>query len=97
MTDRKEVMARMRGPVPSISIPFTREGDVDYTGLANFVEFLIENKTSTLLITLADSLFSILTDAEIGEITRVVTRQNRGRALVVAGTQRWWTARTGPG
>ena len=84
----------MRGPVPSISIPFTREGDVDYTGLANFVEFLIENKTSTLLITLADSLFSILTDAEIGEITRVVTRQNRGRALVVAGTQRWWTART---
>lgn len=89
--DRKEAMERMIGPVPSISIPFTEDGEVDYRGLADFVEFLVANKTSTLLITLADSLFSILSDAEIEEITRVVTRQNRGRAMVVAGTQRWWT------
>lgn len=94
MMERKEAMARMLGPVPSISIPFTREGEVDYAGLANFVEFLIAHQATTLLITLADSLFSILTDAEIEEITRVVTRQNRGRALVVAGTQRWWTQKT---
>ena len=67
---------------------------MDYRGLADFVEFLVANKTSTLLITLADSLFSILSDAEIEEITRVVTRQNRGRAMVVAGTQRWWTQKT---
>ena len=78
--DRKEAMERMIGPVPSISIPFTQDGEVDYRGLADFVEFLVANKTSTLLITLADSLFSILSDAEIEEITRVVTRQNRGRA-----------------
>lgn len=78
----------------SISIPFTQDGEVDYRGLADFVEFLVANKTSTLLITLADSLFSILSDAEIEEITRVVTRQNRGRAMVVAGTQRWWTQKT---
>ena len=92
--DRKEAMERMIGPVPSISIPFTQDGEVDYRGLADFVEFLVANKTSTLLITLADSLFSILSDAEIEEITRVVTRQNRGRAMVVAGTQRWWTQKT---
>ena len=93
--DRKEAMERMIGPVPSISIPFTQDGEVDYRGLADFVEFLVANKTSTLLITLADSLFSILSDAEIEEITRVVTRQNRGRAMVVAGTQRWWTQKSG--
>ncbi|MFR1358132.1 MAG: hypothetical protein ACLSBB_12945 [Ruthenibacterium lactatiformans] len=82
MMDRKEAMERMIGPVPSISIPFTQDGEVDYRGLADFVEFLVANKTSTLLITLADSLFSILSDAEIEEITRVVTRQNRG--------EQWW-------
>ena len=60
--DRKEAMERMIGPVPSISIPFTQDGEVDYRGLADFVEFLVANKTSTLLITLADSLFSILSD-----------------------------------
>lgn len=84
----------MRGPVPSISVPFTKAGEVDHAGLANFVEFLIENNASTLLITLGDSLFSILTDTEIEDITRTVIQQNRGRALVVAGTQRWWTAKT---
>lgn len=94
MMDRTEAMERMLGPVPSISIPFTREGEVDYKGLANFVEFLVQNNTSTLLITMADSLFSILSDAEIEQITRVVTRQNHGRAMVVAGTQRWWTQKT---
>ena len=45
--DRKEAMERMIGPVPSISIPFTQDGEVDYRGLADFVEFLVANKTCT--------------------------------------------------
>lgn len=88
--DRERVKQYVSGPIASVSTPFTREGDIDYKALRNVVEFIIAADSGTILLTYGDSLYSILTDAEIAEVTRVVVEQNAGRKLVVAAGN-WWT------
>ncbi|RAV11484.1 dihydrodipicolinate synthase family protein [Paenibacillus contaminans] len=91
MDIRDKVKAYLKGPIASVSTPFDREGNIDYKALRNVVDFIVETASSgTILLTYGDSLYSILTDAEIAEVTRVVVEQNAGRKLVVA-TGNWWT------
>ncbi len=42
-----------------------------------------------MLLTYGDSLYSLLTDEEVAEVTRVVARHTAGRALVVAADRMW--------
>ncbi len=88
-----EIRAAFRGPCPSISTPFTREGDIDFNALRNLVDFLIDAKAKVLILTWGDSLYSILTDDEVAEVTKVVVQHVNKRAIVVAADQSWWTGK----
>ncbi|MBT3320199.1 MAG: dihydrodipicolinate synthase family protein [Clostridia bacterium] len=79
----------LTGPIASVSVPFLRDGQIDYDSLRSSVDFDVEHGSGTILLTYGDSLYSILTDKEITEISRVVVEQTAGRAMTcVAG--RWW-------
>jgi 4-hydroxy-tetrahydrodipicolinate synthase len=86
---KKEMHEKM--PVASVSTPFNWDGSIDHKGLRNVVDFIVEAGTGLVLLTYGDSLYSILTDREIAEVTRIVTEQTNRRALVVAATGIWWT------
>jgi 4-hydroxy-tetrahydrodipicolinate synthase len=72
-------------------MPFYRDGAIDLPALRNFVDFVIAGGTGTVMLTYGDSLFSILTDDEVAEVTRVVAEQAAGRALVIAADRQWAT------
>ena len=79
----------LTGPIASVSVPFLRDGQIDYDSLRSSVDFDVEHGSGTILLTYGDSLYSILTDKEITEISRIVVEQTAGRAMTcVAG--RWW-------
>ncbi len=89
-----EVREALGGPWPSISTPFTKEGQIDEVGLRRQLDFLIETaKAKAVVLTWGDSLFSLLTDDEIAEVTRIVVQHVNGRAYVVAATHQWWTGK----
>lgn len=89
-----EIRAALTGPIASIRLPFARDGGIDEAGLREYVERSITHGTHTLLLTYGDSLFSLLSDQEIADVTRIVADQGRGRALVVAADGQWWTGQT---
>ncbi len=86
-----EVRAALTGPVASQRIPFTRPGEIDRDGLAASIDFNIAAGSPTVLLTYGDSLFSVLTDAEVAAVTRVVVEQVAGRAMVVAACHEYAT------
>lgn len=88
-----EIREALGGPWPSISTPFTKDGRIDEDGLRRQIDFLIEAKAKAVVLTWGDSLFSLLTDDEIAEVTRIVVRHVNGRAYVVAATHQWWTGK----
>lgn len=85
------IRAALTGPVASVSTPFTRDGDIDWDALRAMVDFDIDGGSKTVLLTYGDSLYSLLTDDEVAEVTRVVAEQAAGRALVVAADRIWAT------
>lgn len=90
MKDLDRVRKYLSGPIASVGTPFDREGNIDFNALRNIVEFIIAADSGTILLTFGDSLFTLLTDKEIAEVTRVVVEQNAGRKMVVAAGN-WWT------
>ncbi len=89
--DFKETLS---GPVPSLRVPFTKDGEIDYSGLSTLIDFQINSGAKTILLTQGDSLFSILSDNEIAEITRFAVNHVGKRASVVAATNIWNTKKT---
>ncbi len=87
----EKVRRHLVGPISSISTPFDAAGNLDEAALRRVVEFAItEARSETLLLTYGDSLYSVLTEREIAEVTRITVAQNAGRKLVVAAGS-WWT------
>ncbi len=84
----------LAGPVASINTPFLADGGVDYDGLRRFVDFCIEGGAGTVLFTPGDSLYSLLTEAEIAEMTAFTAGIVTGRALFIASAGFWSTAQT---
>ena len=78
----------------SVHTPFHASGEIDFTSLRGLIERGIAAGSTTMLLTYGDSLFSLLTDDEVDEVTRVVTEQTAGRAAVVAADRIWWTGKT---
>ncbi len=70
-------------PVPSISTPFLKTGEIDYKSLARYVDFLVESGAKALLLTPGDSLFAVLSDEEQLEVNRVVVDACNHRAMVI--------------
>ncbi len=89
--ERERVQAALAGPIASIRTPFAADGSVDYASLGRIVEFDIAAGASALLITWGDSLFAVLSDAEIATLTQAVVEAAAGRVAVVASTNRWAT------
>ena len=92
--NKTEIRQCLSCPVASIRTPFNTDGSIDFNGLRNYVEFSITAGSKTMLITHGDSLFTLLSDDEIGEITRAVVEQTAGRAMVCAATNAWNTYKT---
>ncbi|MBI3942436.1 MAG: dihydrodipicolinate synthase family protein [Chloroflexi bacterium] len=93
MITREEVRAALTGPITSTHVPFNQDGSIDFAGLRNHVEHNIQAGSKTILLTYGDSLYSILTDAEVAEVTKVVAEQTARRAMVVAADRIWWTGK----
>lgn len=90
MNPHENIRSRITGPISSISTPFDQSGQIDEAALRRVVEFAItEAKSETLLLTYGDSLYSVLTDQEITDVTRITVEQNAGRKLVVSAGS-WW-------
>ena len=85
------VRGALTGPMTSVHPVFTRDGDLDPDGLARCIEHAIGAGSGTMLLTYGDSLHSILSDREVGELLRVVVRITAGRAMVVAADRQWPT------
>jgi 5-dehydro-4-deoxyglucarate dehydratase len=91
MSPREKARRHLVGPISSISTPFDRAGNIDEAALRRCIEFAItEARSETLLLTHGDSLYSVLTEREIADVTRITVEQNAGRKLVVAAGS-WWT------
>lgn len=91
MKHREEIRELLTCPVASTPTTFNRDGSIDFDGLRNFIDFTIAGGTTTILLTYGDSLYTILTDAELDEVTRVAVEHTAGRALVVAADRIWAT------
>jgi 4-hydroxy-tetrahydrodipicolinate synthase len=94
MITRQQVRECLSGPFPSIHIPFHRDGRIDYDGLRNFIDHTIAGGSKTILLTLGDSLFTLLTDQEVAEVTKVTVEHTAKRAMVVAADKPWWTGKS---
>ena len=92
--DRSFFREHASGPVVSINTPFTREGEVDFGGIRSFVDRVIDAGSKTVLLTPGDSLYVVLGDDEVAEITRVVAEHVAGRAMFIAAADSWWTGKT---
>ena len=91
MRDRAEIRELLTCPVASTPTVFNRDGSIDFDGLRNFIDFAIAGGTTTILLTYGDSLYTILTDQELDEVTKVAVEHTAGRALVVAADRVWAT------
>ncbi len=88
--DVSAVKAAITGPIPSVSTPFLKNGDIDWKSLSRMIDFMVGNGAPSLLLTFGDSLFSILTDNEVAELTSFTVKETAGRAMVIAcGKQAW--------
>ena len=91
---REEIRERLTGPVASVKTPFLPDGSIDFAGLRNFVDFVIAGGATTIIITVGDSLLTILTDQDIADLTKVVVEQTAGRAMVVAADRYFGTGQS---
>ena len=94
MISRAEVREALTGPIASLSTPFTQNGDIDYAGLRKLIDGNLAGGTKSALLTYGDSLYTLLSDDEIAEVTRVVADQTGKRGLTVAADGGWWTGKT---
>lgn len=88
---RDDTRQALIGPIASVRIPFARDGEIDYASLRNSIDFDVSAGAKTLLLTYGDSLFSLLTDQEVADITKAVVEHAAGRAMVVAADRQWAT------
>lgn len=94
MPSTDELRGLLTGPVMSLHMPFCADGTIDFAGLRGLVERGIAAGSTVMLLTYGDSLYSLLTDSEVAEVTKVVAKQTAGRAAVVAADRIWWTGKT---
>ena len=91
--NRDEIRACLTGPFPSIRMPFSEDGSVDYEGLRHEIDFVIAAGSKTILLTAGDSHYMCLSDEEIAQVTRATCEHTAGRAMVVAADRLYSTSR----
>ena len=91
MMTHEEIREALSGPVPSVGLPFNEDGSIDYASLRKMIDFDIDAGAKTIMLTHGDSLYSILTDDEVAEVTKVTVEHTAGRAMVIAADRIWST------
>src|SRR5581483_6454129 len=94
MRNHPELQAALSSPLPSIRTPFLPDGVIDFDGLRRYVDRCLTNGAAALMLTFGDSLYTLLTDEEVVQVTRTVVEQTRKRAAVIAADRSWWTGKT---
>jgi len=88
---KDQVRDALTGPVASLSTPFCRDGSIDFDGIRNYLDFVIAGGSKAIILTFGDSLYSLLTDEEVADVTKTVVEHGGGRAMVVAADRGWAT------
>jgi len=92
---REEVRHALTGPFMSLWTPFHENGDIDYESVRRVIDYTVdEGGAKTVIITAGDSLFTILSDDEVAELTKAVVDHTAGRAMVTAAADFWSTRQT---
>jgi 4-hydroxy-tetrahydrodipicolinate synthase len=84
MMDKQQIRQHLTGPIPSMRTPFLENGDVDYDGVRRQVDRAIEGPGHSIMLTVGDSHYDILSEEEIAEVTRVTCKRADGKILVIA-------------
>lgn len=92
--DVAAVREAIAGPVPSFSTAFLENGEIDWESNARNVDFLIASGAKTILLTLGDSLLTILRDQEVLELTKFVVKCADKRAMVIGCGKPWCLPQT---
>lgn len=77
-------MKKIDGIVPVMLTPFTEQNDVDYPGLANLIDWYLENKVDALFAVCQSSEMQFLTLEERVAVARFVVEHVQGRVPVIA-------------
>jgi len=94
MKTREEIYETFVGPTMSLSTPFLENGAIDYQGIYEIIDFSISAGSPAIILTQGDSLYTLLTDQEVAELTKAVVDHTAGRAVVVAANRTWPTGKT---
>ena len=89
MNRAQEVLDRIKGPVVPLNLCFNADGTVDFRAVAEYVNWLCEQRTPVIMTTAGSSEFRALSDEDIWKLTEVVAGVTRGRAVFIASTG-WW-------
>ena len=92
--DVNAVREAITGPVPSFSTAFLENGEIDWESNARNVDFLIDSGAKSILLTLGDSLLTILRDSEVLELTKFVVERANKRAMVIGCGKPWCLPQT---
>lgn len=84
----------LTGPCASVRTPFLKDGAIDYKALGKQIDYVIHSGASAVILTYGDSLYSLLTDDEIAQLTKKCAELVNGRVTLVAATGEWATPKT---
>jgi 5-dehydro-4-deoxyglucarate dehydratase len=105
MHSENEIRSRLRGPVCSILVPFTKDSEIDEPGVLRIIDVALSGGCEVVMIPGSDSVFPetralieqglqhqcALTDDDVSRLTRLVVEHVAGRALTIVGDRFWWT------
>ena len=88
--DRARFKHHLSGPIASINTPFEASGDVDMEGLRRFVDAAITGGARAVLFTPGDSLYAVMSERDIADVTKATAEHVAGRAMFLAAAGPWW-------
>ena len=90
MTDTPaEVRARLTGPINSVPVAFTPDGDIDHRAIRHMINKSLNAGCSVVMLTWGNSLISLLSDDEVAEVHTTVADCVADTALLVACDNMW--------
>jgi len=89
--DHAGFRAALTGPFASHVVFFNQDGSIDYKAMRRVIDFTIQGGSRTIMLTYGDGLYSLLSDREVGDMTKAVVDHTKGRAMVIAADRQWAT------
>ncbi len=74
----------LAGPVASIPTPFLSDGEIDYPTIGKMIDFQIANKLKMIFLTPGNSHYNCMSETEMYEMCRFVTKYTNKRVPVCA-------------